>query len=1078
MKPVDWAERKKIVEDLETTFLVEAGAGSGKTKSLVDRMIALLRFGICKIDTLAAVTFTRKAAAELRERFQTNLEREYAKAKGEERRRFGESLSNLEQCFVGTIHSFCARMLRERPIEMALMPDFEEMDEVEDAVYREKCWIDYLVKVRREQPGELLALEEVGLEPEELKDSFSVISMYPEVTLIEGTDEPPNFRWIRSQLEAYLDSVRIILPQKGQDEDRDDFYKKMIHLFIRRKNIGFSNPLDLMATMEDMDKSFSVVQNRWPDKKVAVIAKAEFEVFRTGVVKPALSEWRQYRHGRVINFLKPAVKFYYEERKRHSLVNFADLILSVSALLRNNPQVRAYFQKKFTHILVDEFQDTDPVQVEILMFLTGTDHGEKDWRKVKPRSGSLFLVGDPKQSIYRFRRADIDTYNVAKDIILGSGGDVLKLTANFRSLDSLADWNNPLFGWTFPIESNRHQAPFAPMNTVRPDSIREWSGVYKITNEKKLRNNGKLIAIDDAAAISDWIGWACDGHVRLLRTEEEKARGLEETAVPSDFLLLFRYKKNMGFYARALEERGIPYEITGSDAFSDHEDIGEIVTLARVLRDPDNAVLVVSVLRGIFFGVSDNALLEFKREGGRFSFLGKNEGLKSQGACYVEVCLGTLHRWWRWTKEYAASAAMEKIFEDSGLVNYLASSEMGSSKAGNVLKLLEFLRSRERAGKTSFTDVVEYMEELVEVTEVQEMSLTPGRVEAVRLMNLHKAKGLEAPVVFLANPVGSRSFEPDKHVVRLEEGEPRGYFLFKKKLWYAAKVLSQPKGWAEKMAEEKLYEAAEEERLMYVAATRAKNMMVISTYEEDLKKRKAWELLDDYLEDVDELVIPEPARVVRKKEARVSKREFEKVKAALQENIERGLEPSYLVESVTSLAKAEGELPGWNESGLGMSWGRIVHQVLSVVGRGDKVDLELFVRNALVAEERDLGEKWRMLDLIEAILGSAFWARMLKAERKYFEIPFSVKTDTKALALDKDLPVILNGVIDLVFWEEGGWVIADYKTDEIERSVKKFVDYYTPQVKIYSQFWEQITGEPVKEAGLYFTSINHWEKVI
>ena len=112
MKPVDWAERKKIVEDLGTTFLVEAGAGSGKTKSLVDRMIALLRTRTCKIDTLAAVTFTLKAAAELRERFQTSLEREYAAAEGEERRRFGQSLSNLEQCFIGTIHSFCKEWMK------------------------------------------------------------------------------------------------------------------------------------------------------------------------------------------------------------------------------------------------------------------------------------------------------------------------------------------------------------------------------------------------------------------------------------------------------------------------------------------------------------------------------------------------------------------------------------------------------------------------------------------------------------------------------------------------------------------------------------------------------------------------------------------------------------------------------------------------------------------------------------------------------------------------------------------------------------------------------------------------------
>lgn len=1143
MKPVDIAERRKIVEELGRTFLVEAGAGSGKTKSLVDRMIAYLRGGSCRIDTLAAVTFTKKAAAELRERFQTNLEKAYAEAgKEKEKQRLGESLRNLEQCFVGTIHSFCGRMLRERPIEIALMPDFREMDDIEDAVYREQCWLDYLVEVRRDSPPELEELEAVGLEPEDLKDAFTVISLYPEVTLIGGKDLPPEFRDVKKRLLEFLGRMRDVVPFKKQDENRDDFQIRMGRLFVRQKNIGFDNFLDLMDTMEDMDKGFGITQKHWPDKEVARRAKADFDLFREDVVREVLAEWREFRHSRIISFLKPAVRFFYEQRKKHSLVNFADLILSVSTLLRNNPQVRGYFQKKFTHILVDEFQDTDPVQAEILMYLTGADVEEKDWQKVEPRPGSLFLVGDPKQSIYRFRRADIDTYNVVKEQILRGGGDVLKLTANFRSVDSLAEWNDRIFEGTFPEESSRHQAPFAAMNTVRKDEEGAWSGVYKITNEKRFRNSQKLIAEEDAAAIADWIRWACDGNVRLLRTEEERDQGLGDEAVPADFLLLFRRKKRMNIYARSLEERGIPYEITGSDAFSESDDICEIVNLARALKDPDNPIFTVSVLRGIFFGVSDNALLEFKREGGRFSYLRGHDLGESQGAKYVAECMGVLKKWWRWTKDFPASAAMEMIFEDSGIISYLASSDTGSSKAGNVLKLLEFLRSRERDGKTSFAEIVEYMEELSDVQEVQEMSLTPGRVDAVRLMNLHKAKGLEASVVFLANPALGKYFPPDKHVVRLEEGGPRGYFLFKKKKWFTEEILSQPMGWAKSAVEETLYETAEEDRLMYVASTRAKNLLVVSTYEGNLS-RKSWELLDDYLVDVPELEIPEPSAVVGKEEVTVSERQYEGVRESLRANIERRLEPSYLVENVTSLAKGEGERPGWSDSGKGMRWGHVVHHVLNVVGREAEVsggrgdgeegggrggfDLNLLARNALIAEEMDVFEKMRLVGLIESIMKSELWKRILASEKKYFEVPFSVKTDTEALpqvrqieelgghdarrageevVVDREgdgkedkgdgkgkgrkrggskgqnagiLPIILSGAIDLVFWEGDGWVIADYKTDEVDSGPKlqSFIDYYTPQVKIYSRFWEQITGQKVKESGLYFTNINKWVEV-
>jgi len=1359
----DAAARRKVVEDLDKTLFVEAGAGSGKTKSLVDRMIALLCAGRCGIGTLAAVTFTRKAAAELRGRFQIELERRLAReTNAQVKLRLEEALQNLEQCYIGTIHSFCAKLLRERPIEIGLDPDFVEMEEIEDQVFQEKCWNDYMVKVRLEEEKIVAGLEEVGLAPEDLKGAFEAVALYPEVEIIGGSASIPDFVKLKNKLEEFLELARQLMPKQKPEKGYDGLQKLVARCFGRQDKLGFDDHRLLMETFEFLDKDPGVTLNRWRDKECAETAKREFDTFRESVISQALRAWREYRHDKIVRFLGPAIQYYEDRRREENKLNFEDLLMHARRLLRDNPEVRRYFSRKFTHILVDELQDTDPIQAEMLLYLKGVDFEERDWQKARIAPGSLFLVGDPKQSIYRFRRADIDTYNLLKKIAVESGGEVLSLTSNFRSLNALAQWNNPIFKIAFPVEAMRYQAAFAPLDTVREEEAGTKCGVYKIIMPKVARNKGEEIAEADAAAIAEWIGKACgEGGLRLSRSKEEREKGLGPEAQPRDFMILYRYKKFMSVYARALEERGIPFEITGSDAFAESEEIGEITNLATALNDPDNPIFMVAVLRGIFFGVSDNDLMAFRREGGRFNFMATARDIvesKSVGAVNVGLAMAKMREWRGWTLKMPPSAALEKIFEETGILNYLASREVGSSRVGNMLKLLELLRNEERKGATSFAGAVELLEELAEVGDIEEISLTPGRENAVRLMNLHKAKGLEAPVVFLANPAGMKDHPVEKHVVRVvrvEEGKesgkagmgtrggdvgksdgagatdredggrrdgasgqegsggggrgrdgrgdagadaeidgrgdrgdesqdygardkgsegrcdeggggtgdwgshgagdgeserqgggdgrPKGWFtFFKPSGLYQKAMLSQPCGWEEKAEEEKRYEEAEEQRLMYVASTRARNMLIISTYAGEMKN-KAWATLDaelakvPELDEVLELEMGEEAGEGRKEEEKkdeagrpafvaeagraimpgarekviITKAEVERARKEISGNIARAGEPSYLVESVTSVAKREAERPSWQRaaSGLGVSWGRVVHQVLEAIGSGrvafplkdeagakrepvakreqvpqrsiaslveqegqgreGKAPFELYVENLLIAEERDLADKDKLIALIDSILRSEFWQRVMRAERRYFEIPFSIKTTESELSAREtgikesnkirrgndlssisNLPVILTGTIDLVFRENGaegknlgeskdrgnrnhenaekdrgerddgyegkdrlkgdygskgkhegermggGWIIADYKTDRIpgaeeilksegpELTMEKIrrvspefarvIDFYAPQIKLYTKFWSHITGESVKESGLYFTSLNRW----
>jgi len=206
----------------------------------------------------------------------------------------------------------------------------------------------------------------------------------------------------------------------------------------------------------------------------------------------------------------------------------------------------------------------------------------------------------------------------------------------------------------------------------------------------------------------------------------------------------------------------------------------------------------------------------------------------------------------------------------------------------------------------------------------------------------------------------------------------------------------------------------------------------------------------------------------------LKKGEWKDAKKEIKQRINALHKHSYTIDSVTNVAKAGRKLPGWQESGGGgFRWGTVVHSMLEAVGKGEIDNMALRAENALTAAEIDIGEKGRLLALIESIIRSDFWRRVIKSDKKYFEVPFSVKVADGT----KNIPYILTGAIDLVFYEGDGWVIADYKTDRITGDLEDYILYYSSQIKEYCKYWEKITDQKVKEAGLYFTSINKWVRI-
>jgi len=1048
--PPDQQVRDKIASEFGKSFFVEAGAGSGKTHSLVDRMTGLIRYGHARIENIAAVTFTRKAAAELRERFQIELENKvHEKATPEpEKDRIGEALANFEQSSISTIHSFCARLLRERPVEAGIDPGFEEIEEADDEIFAGIVWAEYLEKQGFENNKAIGWMQENGISPQSVADIYRILIRYSDVEVFREPIERPDFANTKKEIKKYISDLnkRIPLAEPAQGWDS---LQKVARRSLKLFSMGYLDDdrlfIDLLKTL---NKKAPVTQNRWPDKTIAKGYGEDFVKFQTDVVASAMRQWCEYLHKPLIEFALGGAAYYEKWRKGRSALNFQDLLMRTADLLRKNKEVRAYFKGRIKYLLVDEFQDTDPIQAEITMLLTGTDNDEGDWRKVKPNAGALFLVGDPKQSIYRFRRADIDIYNQVKGIFNKGVGEVVGLTSNFRSLDPIRDLTNAVFNGIFPEKDTKHQAKFAALETIREKSDEYTNGIFVNAIGKVHGNRADAIAAADAVIVANWIYQSINGGLKLERSARESA--MTGDAKPGDFMIIAKGKARLAFYAKALEALGVPYEISGGENFSNSEELYEIYKILKAAADPKDPVAIVAALRGLFIGASDNDLYEFAIEGGRFSYFIEPD----KGPEIIKAAFKRLRRYNEIAASYSPVTAIEMIVEDFGTIPLAMSQEMGSSRAGNILKAIELLRGEKPNSTCSFIELVEYIRDIREMSKIEEMSLFPATSKAVRIMNLHKAKGLEAPVVILADP-GPRQneFPPDRHIARTGE-KSVGYFAISRSTSdYTSEFIALPSNWEGHADEEKLYEAAEKDRLDYVAVTRAKNILVVSTYY-DGEASKPWQLLYPYLQKMPLLPPPKTATPKTKKVFKLTKTEWKAEKGKIAVVIEKMTAESYHLSSATDMAEKVDAFGG-EPTGRGVDWGSVVHRALELCGKGKRDKLNVIGPRLLEEYGVPATDLENLMKVVDKTMKHEIWQRMEKSKEKYFEVPFS--------GIEND--IVVRGVIDMIFKEEDKWVIIDYKTDDFEKDPKR-KDMYENQLKIYGKFWEEIAGEKVKEKTL------------
>lgn len=1133
----DAQARQRIVTELYTTFLVEAGAGSGKTTSLVQRMVALVRTGT-DIRKIAAITFTRKAASELRTRFQIALEmalRDEKSALSEpERENLAKGLQDINLCFLGTIHSFCGRLLRERPLEAELDPGFRELEEEEDKEFADLCWDDYLLQLKADESVmNLDELKAMGLDVSDLRAVYHKVSGYPDVDIFTQDGPRPDFDLIRNSLFPFVDEAKRWIPSEQPEKGWDTLQDAILQTERQRRFRDFDDDLELVRLVETLfEKKLAVTQNRWTDKSMAKETAEKFTTWQQTVMEPFLRRWREYRHPFVIRFVQPAVAYCTDRRIKAGMLNFQDLLMKAAQLLREHAEVRRYFQNRYQNLLVDEFQDTDPIQAEVMFLLTGADADVADWRTVVPRRGSLFIVGDPKQSIYRFRRADIATYNFVKQRIVQTDGEVLELTANFRSVQAIGTFVDGHFTGVFPEVATHEQAKFVPLATQRENPT-SHHGVYLIVHPGSL-NNKDAVNGADAERIAKWIHWACnDGNVQIYEYDKNKEIAGSRPAQAGDFMILTYHRAPMHMYGQWLEAFGIPADVV--DSQQTYQELHDLAMLTRCLANPSDKVALVATLRGILFGVSDNDLYHYKREGHALSlFHFPSEDTLSAGSRRVQQVLARLRHYYDWTQELPALSALERILADTGYLVYTAVQQSGMNRAGMIVTLLQHLSGAPDTS-TSWSRLAEVIRKLDETGTFPSSSLYPGRVNTVTIMNLHKAKGLEAPIVFLAGPSGFSEHDADSHVDRTEsenggEGEvqgqgqaqggiqPKGYFMVDKGLPSARgfaqrRILAQPPQWSEFADKEAGFLRAERDRLLYVAATRAKQMLVISRWEGKANK-DPWSPFEDTLKILPELDTVEVE--IPERPPFAGSVDVEQFVAARGQRINQMKQPTFVRTTVTTEVKAYGSLLERRGGGLGVSFGTVVHRCLDACGNGlDEKRLPILVQ--VMSEEEGLNAEHAgdVLRAVNGVLGSEVWQRSRVAVRRLHEIPFIVAdgkanagTDTQAvletavelettggagsgvelgefhsgMLMDGDSEatsassnttqtIITHGVIDMAFEEADGWVVVDFKTDAFDADQENdFVAHYADQVNRYRQVWQETFGYSVKEAGLYFTN--------
>ncbi|MBQ7525181.1 MAG: UvrD-helicase domain-containing protein [Abditibacteriota bacterium] len=1096
---IDELIRKRIKEETDTNFFVEASAGSGKTTSLVGRMVSMVKHGV-PIEKICAITFTKAAANEFYSRFRDKLAEESVNAENEESERAlcAEALKNIDLCFMGTIDSFCHTVIGEHPMEAGLPSDADILSDTDLLRCRRREYLnamrggygeeterlcegftasnkkadqlfdgsieafastrhlsrkiggEYTADKRKQQQLYFLLRnlceEHFSPEPSPAKIEFhGSTDRYP----LEGGFELRlgvySFTYIA---EHRNDFFYISARSKNKETGQPDMPQAVRKAYTAlQKKISVLDS-DWSENAEDVVKFLKEIGGREVNKKTGAVQSKGLRFMphtmgffkNTGLeefVVPRESRGKVVsldlviegtdlyncvesgRYRKTLMFFDDFAEKSAETLRKRGEMGYFDYLYYLREMLRKDAETGGKLIRRIrarrNRFLIDEFQDTDPLQAEIFFYLS-TDNPNPNWRECVPERGSLFIVGDPKQSIYRFRGADIASYGAVRKIFAESGGEVVSLSRNFRSQKPLTTMFNRTFSKLMqPMDD--HAVGFEEIPEENKPAV-GMTGVYKYDCEPKTDPE------DVARLILSLLG-------KPIREGEET-----RPAAWRDFMVITYRKTHMDKYIAAFDKYNIPVREEGVNAFDRCPVFRAACFIIAAAFDPKDTLSEYGALRSGAFALSEEDILR-----GTDACVEAKNLIADYGDTLRNLPLG---------------AAVEETVERFDLID-----KLGTTDFEYIRYAAELIRAAEKRGDiTSMGECVNFLKDMLEGKQGDERCLTLSEKEnRVHIANLHKVKGLEAPIVILPSaaektltrmvPLYHRSKDSIYHFGLLGLGK------FKNSYSVGTAAFEEQK------RREELACDAEELRLLYVAATRARDVLIIADND-----KSPWTRLVKYAEErmaksdaaapEPESETPPPAVIPAEFNTEAS---YQIVRPSKVESEEDNLRSLVFDESEPADLKEEA-----SDTDAALR-GTMVHELMEVlVSSRGRIDDGAAVGN--ICRKYD-GAKYESLLLRVAHtirhggyeqtngLPADILGELADAEEVLCEVPFC----------RKDGSDIHNGTVDLLYRKDGKWHIVDYKTNRSGVGLDK---QYGGQLKEYEKAFDD---ENIK-AKIYHIDLN------
>jgi|CXWL01.1.fsa_nt_gi ATP-dependent helicase/nuclease subunit A len=1046
--------------------IVTAGAGSGKTRTLVARYASLLADGLSP-RKVVAITFTEKSAREMRSRLREALITLAKDAISKEEREQWVALNNqMDSARIGTIHSLCAEILRSHPAEAGIDPRFKVLDEglaatlknqvINDALKEMVSQPEYKILIQilqtdgvqsllenvlshrldaqeifaKSVDGDSIVLEHIKsiLNSPPISEPIEILRRFTPKELIEDANE---------NLALQVIELLKIWQQAESALKKGDMISCASHFFTaRREKLKKGSGKKTSIARE----AFSRLQKAYDDLLNPLIGGKNSKDAPPNSKSESLFKELQPL---VQNGSGLVYRLYQAELTQRHALDYDDLEFGAIQLLRRE-DIRAYWQNEVKALLVDEFQDTNARQREIVELLAGS-------------AGRLFVVGDARQSIYRFRRADVTVFRSVQEQAHQNNGLVLNLDITYRAHEPLLNAMGDLLAGVMGVDpdpARPYYVPFTPL----------------IANRKTQPEYIAAPHVEFVFGLGEGASEARPFASRALAKRLLELKAENQIKTWDDVALLFRASTGYVYYEDAFEDADIPFVTVAGRGFYDRPEIRDVLNLLRALADPADDLAMAGLLRSPAFGLSDSALYQLRLQDENslpywtalqrdFSFLTESDQQRAyRTASILRELLPQVDR----TPVPDLLSALVDITDYRAI---LASADDNASNGRLWRNLDKLISDAQKSGYVNVRDFLEYISILNDAG-AREGEAPADAQGAVRLMTIHKSKGLEFPVIVLADAGRTPIARSDAVYLLPESG-------------LSFKLDPTPMLYRLSKDLDKRQNEAETGRLLYVALTRAKDKLIISGHATSSSSigTAGWmkEICEALKIDVEKLVheagtasevktssgYPIRAWCMMADEIQTGK-ESQIQQAKISESKAQSLYQPLVEPKPAIVAEDKEETKRiWRATSTGKHVptsviGLMVHKAIELWCFPDDPRLIPLLESAalnagLAGEEQRVEAVRRAHELLGRLNLDPFWETLKSAEERHHEIPYSRTASDWAE----------SGYIDLLYRMGNGWYIVDFKTDSIrsDQEREELIGNYYRQLQRYQSAVKLLIGQ-------------------